>query len=131
MAKRVLVIDDEASIVEILKMRLESQGYEVESAMDGEEVLQKANEELPIHCFLLDVWMPKKNGYEVCRSLKKDAKTASVPVIIFTASEAEPKDLANRCIEAGAAGWICKPFRAQELIRFIEEAMLKGRKNNG
>lgn len=128
--KRILLGDDEVHILKLTKARLEHEGYEVVTAMDGEEVLRKAKDDLPIHCFLLDVWMSKLNGYEVCRFLKKDAKTASVPVIIFTASEAEHKDLANRCIEAGAAGWIRKPFRAQELIRLIEDAMLKGRESN-
>lgn len=128
--KRILLGDDEVHICKLTKARLEHEGYEVVTAMDGEEVLRKANENLPIHCFILDVWMPKLNGYELCRILKNDAKTASVPVIMFTASEAEHKNLADRCIEAGAAGWIRKPFRAKELIRMIEDAMLKGGTGN-
>jgi len=128
--KRILLGDDEVHISKLTKVRLEHEGYEVVTAHDGEEVIQKAKAGLPIHCILLDVWMPKRNGYEVCRFLKKDSKTASVPVIIFTASEAEHKSLADRCIEAGAAGWIRKPFRAQELIRMIADAVSNGGRDN-
>ena len=121
--KRILIGDDELSILKMTKVRLEHEGYDVITAVDGEEVVRQAGAQLPIHLILLDVKMPKLNGYEVCRMLKCQAVTAGIPVIIFSASESQVQLLAERCIEIGASDWIRKPFRTHELMEKIHHVL--------
>ena len=124
MAKqRILIGEDDPSVMKMTKLRLEHEGYDVVSAMDGEAVVNEAGGALPIHLILLDVKMPKLNGYEVCRMLKRRPATAKIPVIIFTASESQFQLLTDRCIEVGAADWLKKPFRTHELMTKIHRAL--------
>lgn len=123
MAKRILIVEDDASLLKVTKFRLEHEGYDVITAMDGDEALQQAAEALPIHLVLLDIKLPKRNGYEVCWTLKHRAATANIPVIVFSASESELQRLANRCIEVGATDWIKKPFLTKDLLVKIHRAM--------
>lgn len=123
----VLVGEDDESVLKVTKARLEHEGYVVIEAVDGEAVLQRAADE-PVQVILLDVWLPKRNGYEVCRALKRQPLTRHIPVIIFTASESEMQKLADRCIEAGALDWIKKPFRTTDLMEKIRHAL--GRKGS-
>ena len=118
----VLVGEDDESVLKVTKARLEHEGYAVIEAVDGDAVLQRAADE-PVQVILLDVWLPKRNGYEVCRVLKRQASTRHIPVIIFTASESEMQKLADRCIEAGALDWIKKPFRTTDLLQKIHHAL--------
>ena len=124
--KRILIVDDEPSVLKVTKARLEHQGYEVLVAMDGKAALQKAAEELPIHVVLLDIMLPKLNGYEVCRALKRQPATAHIPVIVFTGSESHIEQLGDRCIEVGATDWIKKPFESKELLAKIHRALGEG-----
>ena len=121
--KRILIGEDELNILKVTKVRLEYEGYDVVAATDGEEVLQQAESQLPIHLILLDIKLPKLNGYEVCRQLKRKAGTAAIPVIIFSASESHIQHLADRCIEIGAADWIRKPFRTHDLLEKIHHIL--------
>ena len=118
----VLVGEDDESVLKVTKARLEHEGYAVIEAVDGEEVLQRAADET-VQVILLDVWLPKRNGYEVCRVLKRQPSTRHIPVIIFTGSESEMQKLADRCIEAGALDWIKKPFRTADLLEKIHRAL--------
>ena len=120
---RVLLVEDDQSILKVTKVRLEHEGYEVVTATDGEDALRKAARELPIHVILLDVMLPKRNGYEVCRALRQGSATATIPVIIFSASESHAERLADRCTEVGATDWIKKPFQTTELLAKIHHAM--------
>ena len=121
--KCILLADDEPSVVKLTKFRLEHEGYDVVVATDGEETLRQAESAGRIDLVLLDVWMPKLNGYDVCRALKRHAATAHIPVIVFTASEAELQYLGDQCIEAGASDWIKKPFQAKELLQKVRRAL--------
>ena len=123
--KRVLLAEDEPGVQKMTKFRLEHEGFEVQVVGDGEEALRQARTPPPPHVVLLDVWIPKHNGYDVCRKLKEEPATARIPVIIFTASEAEVQYLTDKCIEVGAEGWIKKPFRAKELIDKINGVLGK------
>ena len=116
---RILLVDDEADVRKVTKMRLEHEGYEVVVAPDGERAVECANTDLPIHLVLLDIRLPRLNGYEVCQRLKRHASTARIPILLFTASEAQAAHLADRCIEVGANDWIKKPFRSKELMEKI------------
>ena len=115
--RRVLLVDDEASIVKIVGKRLEVAGYEVLIAMDGEEGLTKARLGRP-DIVILDLMMPKKNGFEVCAELKKDPQYRHIPVIIFTG---KGRDMDEQiCRECGANAYLTKPHKPEDLIEQIE-----------
>ena len=126
---RILIGDDEPGVLKMTKMRLEHEGYEVLTVMDGQAVLERAVRE-PIHLILLDVMMPKLNGLDVCRALKRQPATAGIPVIVYSGVEQQLERLAERCIEVGAADWLSKPFKASELLEKIERA-LNGERGEG
>jgi DNA-binding response OmpR family regulator len=111
--KKILFIEDEADLVEMMKIRLEANGYEMFSASDGQEGLEAAQKKLP-QLILLDIVLPKRDGLEICRILKNDQKTKSIPIIIISASGG--KNLPQRSLEAGADDFIWKPFDANELL---------------
>jgi DNA-binding response OmpR family regulator len=108
----VLVADDDADILALVKFRLERAGYAVLAASDGEEALQLATEQSP-DLAVLDVMMPKLDGYEVTSRLRQREETRDVPVILLTARVQEA-DVA-RGFEAGADDYVKKPFSPQEL----------------
>ena len=110
---RILVVDDVADNVEILRMRLESLGYEVVEAVDGEQALAKVASELP-DLVLLDIMMPKIDGLEVVRRIKADATLPFIPVIMVTA-KATPKDVIAG-LDAGGDDYLVKPFAFAELL---------------
>jgi CheY-like chemotaxis protein len=123
MKRRILIGEDDVNILKMTKLRLEHEGYTVITANDGQQVLDQTGAQLPIHLILIDIKMPRLNGYQVCQKLKAQAGTARIPVIIFSASESQLQLLANRCIEVGATDWIKKPFRTQELSQKIHQAL--------
>jgi adenylate cyclase len=118
---RVLVVDDVADNVEILKMRLESLGYEVVVAVDGEQALEKVASELP-DLVLLDIMMPKIDGLEVVRRMKADATLPFIPVILVTA-KATPKDIVTG-LDAGGDDYLTKPIDHGALVARVR-AMLR------
>ncbi len=109
---RVLVADDDENLLAIVRYRLERSGYAVIAARDGEEAIRLALEELP-ELAVLDVMMPKLDGYEVTRRLRQNERTRRMPVILLTA-RAQEADVA-RGFEAGADDYVRKPFSPQEL----------------
>jgi CheY-like chemotaxis protein len=114
--KKILYVEDENDEILMVKTRMESNGYAFISAFDGEEGLQKIQAELP-DLILLDILMPKKNGYDVCCQLKKDPRTAYIPIIIVTASGA--KDLEEKCRAIGIEEIIQKPYESSYLLERI------------
>ncbi|MBF0225911.1 MAG: response regulator [Desulfobacterales bacterium] len=82
--KRILVVDDEPDLADIVKKNLEKEGYEVELAYDGEEALQKIRKNPP-DGIVLDVMMPEKDGYAVCAEIKKDTSLSEIPIVMLTA----------------------------------------------
>ena len=123
--KRILIAEDDASIRRVVQLRLEHEGFIVVISGDGEEALREAEKNQPIHLVLLDIKMPKLDGYTVCRRLRCLEATANVPVLIITASESSARRLADRCIEAGASGWIQKPFQTRDLMNKIQQLLNK------
>jgi DNA-binding response OmpR family regulator len=121
--KRILLCEDDTSVLKVTKLRLEYEGYEVIAAHDGEEVLEQAATQLPIHLILLDIRLPKRDGYDVCRTLKQQSATAQIPVIIFTGSESQWEVLGDRCIELGVTDWMKKPFPTMELMAKVHRAL--------
>ncbi len=112
-AEKILVVDDEPDVLEVVKSRLEHHGFQVITAKDGEDALQKIEQGNP-DLVLLDVTLPRKNGLEVLRTLREDIMYAYLPVIMLTARGSLADKLAG--IEAGADDYITKPFDSSELI---------------
>ena len=118
--KRILVVDDEEGIVKLVKMYLEHHRYEILVANDGQEGLEKAKTEKP-DLIVLDLMLPKINGYKVCGLLKKDTRYAKTPVILFTA-KAQEKDV-KLGEEVGADAYITKPYEPEILLAKIKELL--------
>jgi DNA-binding response OmpR family regulator len=114
--KRILIVDDEKDIVESIQFRLEYEGFECLVAYDGEEALLKAKGENP-DLILLDVMLPKMNGYKVCRLLKFDEGYKHIPIIMLTAKTQETDKLMGK--ETSADEYVCKPFKMDELVEMI------------
>ena len=109
--KTVLIVEDEKNIVDILRFNLQRAGYQTLEAYDGEDGLAQAVSANP-DLILLDVMLPKKNGFDVCRALRDQG--SSVPVIILTAREEEADKVLG--LEIGADDYITKPFSMRELV---------------
>ncbi len=116
---RILVADDEPSIVLLIKRRLENQGYGVITAAHGKETLEKARKE-KLALIVLDHSMPILNGFDTCLELKKDAVTKGIPIVVLTAST--EKGIEERYVSAGAVGVIYKPL-VGELMHLIKRIL--------
>jgi two-component system alkaline phosphatase synthesis response regulator PhoP len=122
MKTKILVIDDEEDIVEVLKYNLTKEGYEVLTAHSGKQALQKAsNSDL----IILDVMMPELDGIEVCKKLKSNPETARIPVIFLTAKNAEVDEILG--LEIGAEDYIVKPVSIRKLLARIKAIMRRNR----
>jgi len=118
--KKILVVEDEAELTGAIQIRLEQAGYEVLIAYDGQDALEKARTENP-DLIVLDLMLPKIDGYKVCRMLKFDEKYKKIPVVMLTA-RAQEKD-ENLGYEVGADAFITKPFKYQVLLAKIAELL--------
>ena len=118
MQKKILIIEDYQNIVEILKMRLEALGYNVINAPDGQEGLKMARSENP-DLIILDVFLPKMNGYKVCRLLKFDAKYKDIPIIMLTSRETKRHEKIG--FETGADEYVYKSDQSGTLLRLIKK----------
>jgi len=117
---KILVIDDETQLVEMVQMRLEAAGYNVITANDGQDGLEKAKSENP-DLIMCDVMMPKMDGYKVCGLLKNDSRYSKIPIILFTArAQQDDQDVGD---EVGADAYITKPFEPPVLLAKIEELL--------
>ena len=112
--KRILVVDDEKPISDIISFNLKNEGFEVETAFDGEEALEKFTKVGP-DLIILDLMLPKIEGLEVCREIRK---TSSVPIIMLTAKDSEIDKVLG--LELGADDYVTKPFSNRELIARVK-----------
>ena len=118
MSKKVLIVDDEQDIVETLKFVIEAKGYECLCAYDGGEGLMLAKQEMP-DLIILDVMMPKINGFKISRLLKYDNKYKDIPILMVTArSQDEDKIIGE---ETGVNEYITKPFEIDEIMDKIDK----------
>ncbi len=124
-APLVLVVDDEPEIRQLVERMLQSNGYSVELAVDGAEALEKADRLVP-DLVLLDAMLPKVHGFDACRRIKASARTRDVPVIMMTAIYRGWRFAQDARDSYGAIDYVEKPFRLEDLLRRIEEAMLSG-----
>ena len=115
--KRVLVVDDDRVIQQLLEVNLELEGYQVAgTAADGREAIKMA-EELKPDLILLDIMMPKMDGLEVCRHLKSDPKLAKIPIVLLSA-RAQDMDI-REGLDIGADAYLTKPFDPVELLDVV------------
>jgi CheY-like chemotaxis protein len=120
--KKILIIDDEEDLCVLMAhaLTLERSDFEVISARDGASGLERAQSEKP-QVIILDVMMPKMDGYEVCRLLKKNPATRTIPVVMLTASN-DPH-LNRKAFEAGAVACLNKPYRRATLLNCVDMAL--------
>ncbi len=117
MSKKILLVEDEKNIILGVRTCLDAVGYQVDVVEDGDAALKYIRQEKP-DLMLLDLLLPKVDGFEVLNIIKKDASTKEIPVIVLTA-KAEEEDR-QRALELGAEAYMTKPFRPQELWDIIK-----------
>lgn len=112
-AKRILIVDDEANIARIIKFNLEREGFSVETVTDGMTALARIKREAP-DLIVLDLLMPKMDGWEVAGVLKRDPETARIPILMLSVVGDREKGL-----QVGAASYLTKPFSLDDLFREV------------
>ncbi len=120
--EKILIVDDTIDTVELLTKRFRAQGYDTAAAYDGEEALLQVREYAP-DIILLDVMMPKLDGYEVCRRLKKDETTKHIPILMLTAKSEVPDKVKG--LDTGADGYLTKPFDYKELAARVRSLLAR------
>ncbi len=120
MKEKILIVEDEKDIIKMLEYNLKKEGFRVIHACDGEDALDLAARENP-NLILLDLMLPGIDGLEVCKTLKKESKTASIPIIMLTAKAQESDKVVG--LELGADDYITKPFSPRELIARIKAVL--------
>ena len=118
----ILLVDDEQDIVKVLRKRLEMKGYDVEIAMDGEEALAQI-EQRPPQLIILDIMLPKLNGYEVCAKLKRSEAHRNIPVVMYTAKGQAQDHLAG--LMFGADAYVSKTCQFDDLYEQIQSLLEK------
>jgi phosphate regulon transcriptional regulator PhoB len=117
---RILVIDDEKDLIELMRYNLEKDGFLVSSAQDGESGLSMALKDTP-DLIVVDLMLPGVDGLDVCRTLRSDKRTARIPIIMLTAKSAESDRILG--LELGADDYVTKPFSPRELMARIKAVL--------
>ena len=120
--KKILVVDDEADLVETVRFPLEMEGFNVLVSYNGEDALNQARKEKP-DLILLDLMLPKLDGYKVCRLLKFDERYKHIPILMLTAKTQEKDKILGK--ETGADEYITKPFDIDELMKKVKAYLQK------
>jgi DNA-binding response OmpR family regulator len=113
---RILIVDDEADLLSVLRIGLEIEGFEIIDAGDGEEGLRKAREQKP-DLVVLDLMLPKLDGYKVCRTLKFDERYKALPILILSARSGDSDR--RLAFDMGADAFMSKPYDMAELVKVI------------
>src|SRR5438477_11993880 len=127
MRKKILVVDDDAELVELLSFNLKQAGYATGTASNGVEAIKKARSIAP-DLILLDVMMPELDGFAVCEILRRDSATASIPIMMLTALSSELGRMAG--LGSGASDFLPKPFSPRLLVARIQDLLDKASKSN-
>ena len=117
---RILIVDDEADLVSVLRIGLEIEGFEVVVAGDGEDGLRKAREERP-ELVVLDLMLPKLDGYRVCRALKFDERYRNLPIVILSARSGEQDR--RLAFDMGADAFVSKPYDMAALVKLVRSRL--------
>lgn len=118
---KILVVDDYAENVELVQELLTTNGYQVMTAYNGEEALERIHRDIP-DLILLDIMMPKMDGYEVCEALRKDEETKDIPIIFVTA-KTEVKDWTHAIFNIGVNSYITKPINPKKLLEKVKSVL--------
>ncbi len=121
--RKVLIIEDDRDIVEMLEYHLQEAGYETVSALNGRDGITLATKQQP-DLIILDIMLPVVDGFEVCRTLKKDDAVANIPIIILSAKSQETDKIIG--LELGADDYVTKPFSPRELIARTKAVLRRG-----
>lgn len=116
MAKNILVVEDSPTELTLIKQALQTKSYNLTYAGDGEEAIAKATKDLP-DLIVLDVVLPKKNGFQVCRQLKTTTQTKDIKIILLTSKNQESDKFWG--MKQGADEYLTKPFKMDELLKAI------------
>ncbi|GAB7027975.1 response regulator transcription factor [Geotalea toluenoxydans] len=116
-SKKILIVEDEESLLKLESILLSSKGYSVVGVMDGKAALEEVKVNRP-DLVVLDVMLPEMDGFEVCRHIKENPETSSIPVVMLTAKKSN-NDV-ERGKQAGAEAYITKPFKSAKVIEVIE-----------
>jgi len=120
MAKKILVVDDDPHVIKLLTFVLKNEGYDVFSATNGEEAIAMIRESKPA-LMLLDVMMPKKNGYEVCHEVKSDPGLSDICIVMLTAKGQEADK--DKGLSLGADDFITKPFSPTSIVERVKDIL--------
>ncbi|MCX6925244.1 MAG: response regulator [Verrucomicrobia bacterium] len=124
MRPKILVVDDEPEVVELIAFNLKQAGFDVIAATDGAQALIKARA-VPLNLIVLDLMLPEIDGLEVCKMLQRDPATARIPIIMLTARATEIDRVLG--LELGAEDYITKPFSPRELVLRVQKVLKRGR----
>src|SRR6476661_1882154 len=125
---RILIIDDEPDVIDLLSLHLRKAGYALSTATDGATGLRLAREESPA-LIILDLMLPKMPGLEICKVLKTDAATRNIPVLMLTAKAEEIDRIVG--LEFGADDYVTKPFSPRELVLRVNAILRRGKAEGG
>jgi two-component system alkaline phosphatase synthesis response regulator PhoP len=123
---KILIVEDDRDIVEMVEYNLKGEGFETLSAFDGKQGIESAGREQP-DLIILDLMLPVIDGFEVCRIVKNNQATANIPIIILSAKSQETDKVVG--LELGADDYVTKPFSPRELIARIKAILRRGRKS--
>ncbi len=118
--KKIMVVDDELELRELIAERLKKNGYDARAVSGGKEALASAKND-PADLIMLDVAMPDMDGYETCRRLKEENATKDIPVVFLSGKDLDPHGIVKRAAELGARGYILKPSTFDELLEKVKE----------
>jgi DNA-binding response OmpR family regulator len=119
---KILLVDDDTGLTQLLQLVFESRGFGVTLAYNGEEALEVLEKELP-EVILLDLMMPDVNGVEVCRQVRANPRMSHIPIIVLTARIGE--EIQQEAMDAGATDYLVKPIRPSDLIRRVREVVTR------
>jgi two-component system phosphate regulon response regulator PhoB len=127
MKPKILVVDDEPDAVELIEFNLKAAGYDVVTAVDGEEALEKARSVIP-SLVVLDLMLPEVDGLEVCKILRGDPSTSGIPIVMLTAKAEEIDRVLG--LDLGAHDYVTKPFSPRELVLRIKRLLRSSQKTD-
>jgi len=117
---RILIVEDEESLLKLESILLSSKGYQVTGVMDGKSALDEINARKP-DLVVLDIMLPELDGFEVCKRIKENPETAGIPVVMLTAKK-NSQDYA-RGMQVGADAYVTKPFKSAQVMELIESLL--------
>ena len=120
MKPKILIVDDEPDVVQLIEYNLKSAGYDVITATDGQDALQQARASSP-DLIILDLMLPEVDGLDVCKILRRDAGTAGIPIVMLTAKASETDRVLG--LELGADDYVTKPFSPRELVLRVKRLL--------